>query len=126
MNLVAYRMLYLSSTLSSSTNQPDRIRQFGLCGRKDQRLLELSPSVGRERLSRSLPNNEKLAFRDREVPPPEQPHVAFQSPLLEYSSSLGGGGLSPSSQPVPPAFPRAMDTPRYTLNMKTYRLPSVI
>lgn len=68
--------------------------------------------------SRGLANNEKIGVRDREMPPPEQPHVAFQSPLLQYSSALGGGGLSPSSQPAAPAFPRAMDTPRYPLNTK--------
>lgn len=122
--LAEHRMPYLFSFLSSSTNQPDRIRQFGLCGRKDPRVLELSPSGGRETPSRiSLPNHEKLAFRDREMPPPEQPHVAFQSPLLGYSSSLGGGGLSPSSQPAAPAFPRAVDTPRYPFNMKPYTGP---
>lgn len=55
-----------------------------------------------------------MGVRDREMPPPEQPHVAFQSPVLEYSSALGeGGGLSPNSQPAAPSFPRAMDAPRY-------------
>ncbi|XP_035525773.1 centrosome and spindle pole associated protein 1-like isoform X3 [Morone saxatilis] len=95
--------------------QPDRIRQFGLCRRKDHRVLEPSATGESETSSRSLPNNEKMGVRDREIPPPEQPHVAFQSPLLEYSSALGGGGLSPNSQPVAPSFPRAMDTPRIPL-----------
>ncbi|CAI5639537.1 unnamed protein product [Oreochromis niloticus] len=46
------------------------------------------------------------------MPPPEQAHVAFQSPLLEYSSALGlaGGGLPPNSQPANPVT--SMDIPR--------------
>ncbi|KAM3850332.1 centrosome and spindle pole-associated protein 1-like [Diretmus argenteus] len=82
--------------------QPDRIRQFGLSRRKAPQILE--PSEGR-------PSDEKLGPGGGERPPPEQPHVAFQSPLLEYNSALGlgGGGLSPYSQAPPP---RAMDTPR--------------
>lgn len=98
------------------TNQPDRIRQFGLSRRKDHRVLE--PSTGEsETSSRSLPNNEKAGVRGRETPPPVQPHVAFQSPVLEYSSALEQGGLSPNSHPAVPSFPRAMDTPRYVSNL---------
>ncbi|XP_027140182.1 centrosome and spindle pole associated protein 1 isoform X3 [Larimichthys crocea] len=94
--------------------QPDRIRQFGLSRRKDHRVLE--PSTGEsETSSRSLPNNEKAGVRGRETPPPVQPHVAFQSPVLEYSSALEQGGLSPNSHPAVPSFPRAMDTPRIPL-----------
>ncbi|XP_029498412.1 centrosome and spindle pole-associated protein 1-like isoform X5 [Oncorhynchus nerka] len=46
----------------------------------------------------------------RERLPPEQPRVAFQSPLLEYSHALGlsSRGISPYSQ----AIHRNMDTPR--------------
>ncbi|XP_042349771.1 centrosome and spindle pole-associated protein 1-like isoform X2 [Plectropomus leopardus] len=97
--------------------QPDRIRQFGLSRREDPQILEPSATGGSETSSRGLPNNVKMGVRDREMPPPEQPHVAFQSPLLEYSSALnlGGGGLSPSSQPAAPSFPRAVDTPRIPL-----------
>ncbi|XP_041800014.1 centrosome and spindle pole associated protein 1-like isoform X2 [Chelmon rostratus] len=95
--------------------QPDRIRQFGLHRRKDHRLLEPSATGASETSSRVLANNEKIGARERETPPPEQPHVAFQSPLLEYSSALGGGGLSPNSQPAAPSFPRAVDTPRIPL-----------
>ncbi|TKS72763.1 Centrosome and spindle pole-associated protein 1 [Collichthys lucidus] len=94
--------------------QPDRIRQFGLSRRKDHRVLE--PSTGEsETSSRSLPNNEKAGVRGRETPPPVQPHVAFQSPMLEYSSALEQGGLSPNSHPAAPSFPRGMDTPRIPL-----------
>ncbi|XP_036933606.1 centrosome and spindle pole associated protein 1-like isoform X2 [Acanthopagrus latus] len=93
--------------------QPDRIRQFGLSRRKDYRVLEPPATVEGATSSRGLANNEKMGVRDREMPPPEQPHVAFQSPVLEYSSALGeGGGLSPNSQPAAPSFPRAMDAPR--------------
>uniref|UniRef100_A0A3B4UMY9 Centrosome and spindle pole associated protein 1 n=1 Tax=Seriola dumerili TaxID=41447 RepID=A0A3B4UMY9_SERDU len=97
--------------------QPDRIRQFGLSRRKDPQVLEPSAAGESELSSRGPPHNEKIVVREREVPPPEQPHVAFQSPLLEYSSALGlgGGGLSPSSQPAAPSFSRAMDTPRIPL-----------
>lgn len=68
-----------------------------------------------ESSSRALPSNRKIGVRERETPPPDLPHVAFQSPLLDYSSALGlgGGGLSPNSQPAAPAFTRAMDASRY-------------
>ncbi|XP_029368386.1 centrosome and spindle pole-associated protein 1-like isoform X2 [Echeneis naucrates] len=94
--------------------QPDRIRQFGLSRRKNSQLLEPSETGERESSSRCLLGHEKISIREREMPPPEHPHVAFQSPLLEYSSvlGLGGGSLSPSSQTAAPSFSRAMDTPR--------------
>uniref|UniRef100_A0A3Q0SYL9 Centrosome and spindle pole associated protein 1a n=1 Tax=Amphilophus citrinellus TaxID=61819 RepID=A0A3Q0SYL9_AMPCI len=72
--------------------------------------------TGDRRSSSALPHIENIGAREREMPPPEQAHVAFQSPLLEYSSSLGlgGGGLSPSSQPAIPSFPvTSMDILRY-------------
>ncbi|KAA8589140.1 hypothetical protein FQN60_010485 [Etheostoma spectabile] len=58
-----------------------------------------------ETSSRGFHNNVNTVVRDRETPPPEQPHVAFQSPLLEYSSalSLGGGGVIPMFPPHPPS-----------------------
>ncbi|KAI3352031.1 hypothetical protein L3Q82_020843, partial [Scortum barcoo] len=94
--------------------QPDRIRQFGLCRRDNHQFLEPSATGESETSSRGLSNKEKTGGRGRETPPPEQPHVAFQSPVLEYSSALGlgGGGLSPSNHPAAPSFPRALDTPR--------------
>ncbi|XP_053179175.1 centrosome and spindle pole-associated protein 1-like isoform X2 [Scomber japonicus] len=97
--------------------QPDRIRQFGLSRRKDPQVLEPSATGESESSSRGLFNNEKTGVRDREMPPPDQPHVAFQSPVLEYNSALGlgGGALSPNIQPAGPSFPRAMDTPRIPL-----------
>ncbi|XP_026186465.1 centrosome and spindle pole-associated protein 1-like isoform X2 [Mastacembelus armatus] len=94
--------------------QPDRIRQFGLSRRKAHQILQPSATGESGSSSRGLPNNERISVGERETSPPEHPHVAFQSPLLEYSSALGlgTGGLSPSSQPAAPSFPRAMDTPR--------------
>ncbi|XP_074503831.1 centrosome and spindle pole associated protein 1-like isoform X2 [Sebastes fasciatus] len=89
--------------------QPDRIRQFGLCRRETHQVSEPSATAESETSSRALPNNVRIVVGDRETPPPEQPHVAFQSPLLQFSSALS---LSPNSQPAAPAFPRAMDTPR--------------
>ncbi|XP_034399820.1 centrosome and spindle pole-associated protein 1-like isoform X2 [Cyclopterus lumpus] len=95
---------------------PDRIRPFGLCRRGAHQVLEPSATGDSETSSRGFPNNVKMGVREREtpLPPPEQPHVAFQSPLLDYSSALGigGGGLSPNSHPAAPSFPRATDTPR--------------
>jgi len=104
----------------NSMNQPDRIRQFGRCRRGAHRALEPSATGDGETSSRGFPNNVKMGVRDGEtpLPPPELPHVAFQSPLLEYSAALGigGGGLSPNRHPAAPSFSRATDTPRYPLN----------
>lgn len=62
--------------------------------------------------------------------PPEHPHVAFQSPLLEYSSALGlaGGGSVLSSKGYPAAliFPQSMDTPRYLDLFRLIPLPNVM
>eukprot|EP00063_Salmo_salar_P020605 XP_013995440.1 PREDICTED: centrosome and spindle pole-associated protein 1-like isoform X3 [Salmo salar] len=54
--------------------------------------------------------NRKPSEENRERLPPEQPRMAFQSPLLEYSHALGlsSRGISPYSQ----AIHRSMDTPR--------------
>ncbi|KAF7657308.1 hypothetical protein LDENG_00028880, partial [Lucifuga dentata] len=96
--------------------QPNRIRQFGLSRRKALQVLE--PSGSGESVSPiALHSEEKVSVRDGERPPPEQPHVAFQSPLLDYNAALGlgGGGPSPHSQPAAPSFPRASDTPRISL-----------
>ncbi|XP_068451594.1 centrosome and spindle pole-associated protein 1-like isoform X2 [Clinocottus analis] len=96
----------------------DRIRPFGLYRREARRPLEPSATGESEASSRGFfPSNVKMAARDRgetPLPPPELPHVAFQSPMLEYSAALGIGGLSPGGQPAagPSSFPRATDTPR--------------
>ncbi|XP_022073359.2 centrosome and spindle pole-associated protein 1-like isoform X2 [Acanthochromis polyacanthus] len=97
--------------------QPDRIRQFGLSRRKDSQRLEPSPTGESGSSSRALIHNEKTGARERDLPPPEQPFVAFQSPVLEYSSALGLGGnsLPHSTQPAAPSFPSATDIPRNPL-----------
>uniref|UniRef100_UPI0037E725E6 centrosome and spindle pole-associated protein 1-like n=1 Tax=Semicossyphus pulcher TaxID=241346 RepID=UPI0037E725E6 len=97
--------------------QPDRIRQFGVSRRKHPQVLEPSAKGENKLSSTGLSYHERTCVRDRETTPPEQPHVAFQSPLLKYSSALGlgGEGLSPNSQPTASSFPRAMDTPRLPL-----------
>ncbi|XP_076023975.1 centrosome and spindle pole associated protein 1-like [Genypterus blacodes] len=93
--------------------QPNRIGQFGLGRRKALQVLEPSTS-GENGSAGGLQRDETMSLRNGERPPPEQPHVAFQSPLLEYSAALGlgGGGLSPHSQPAAPPFLRPLDTPR--------------
>ncbi|XP_053285484.1 centrosome and spindle pole-associated protein 1 isoform X3 [Pleuronectes platessa] len=103
--------------MNDPEKQPDRIRQFGLSRRRYLQVSAPSATGESESSSTGFHNNEQIGVRERETSPPEQPHVAFQSPLLEYSSSLGlgGGGLSPSSQSAAPSFPRAMDTPRIPL-----------
>ncbi|XP_034545980.1 centrosome and spindle pole associated protein 1-like isoform X2 [Notolabrus celidotus] len=97
--------------------QPDRIKQFGEGRRREHQVLEPSGTGENKSSPRGLSYHERTCIRDRETSPPEQPHVAFQSPLLEYSSALGlrAGGLSPNSQPSAPSFHRAMDTPRLPL-----------
>uniref|UniRef100_A0A1A8FK59 Centrosome and spindle pole associated protein 1 n=1 Tax=Nothobranchius korthausae TaxID=1143690 RepID=A0A1A8FK59_9TELE len=73
--------------------QPERILQFGLNRGKGP--LCLKPFDETDSLSRPLPSNEKTGG-GWEGPCPEHPHVAFQSPLLEYSSVLGLGEDDPS------------------------------
>ncbi|XP_077434581.1 centrosome and spindle pole-associated protein 1-like isoform X2 [Vanacampus margaritifer] len=90
--------------------QPNRIRQFGLSRRKDSRLLGQS-MLGQNESSSSLPNHDQAGVRGRLMPPPDQPLVAFQSPLLQCN----GEGLSPNRQPVGLPVPRAVDTSRIPL-----------
>ncbi|XP_075904204.1 centrosome and spindle pole-associated protein 1 isoform X2 [Nelusetta ayraudi] len=88
---------------------PDRIRQFGLHRRKDHPVVEVPDSGGGQTPPRSQAINEKMASRDGEIPPHELPRVAFQSPLLDYYSSLGGAALLPSSQLPAGAFSGAVE-----------------
>ncbi|XP_054890621.1 centrosome and spindle pole-associated protein 1-like isoform X1 [Poeciliopsis prolifica] len=78
---------------------PDRIRQLGLSRRESPVVTEPSTTAESGSSSRTAASAEGAA-RGRDMPPPGLPHVAFQSPLLEYSSALGlgEGHLSPSSQ----------------------------
>ncbi|XP_077387796.1 centrosome and spindle pole-associated protein 1-like isoform X2 [Festucalex cinctus] len=90
--------------------QPNRIRQFGLSKRNNSRLLGQS-MLGRNESSSSsssLRHHDKTGVRGRSMPPPDQPHVAFQPQLLQCN----GDGLSYNRQPVGLSFPRAMDTCR--------------
>ncbi|KAM4732444.1 centrosome and spindle pole associated protein 1 isoform 2-T2 [Anableps anableps] len=93
---------------------PDRIRQFGLSRREGPGVTEPSGTAESGSSSRTTASNEGVAVRGSEVPPPGLPHVAFQSPLLEYSSALGlgEGHLSPSSQHGGPSIPNAIDINR--------------
>ncbi|KAM8910272.1 centrosome and spindle pole-associated protein 1-like isoform 2-T7 [Spinachia spinachia] len=94
--------------------RPDRIRQFGLCRKETHQVMEPSGTGASETSSRDLPSHVRVGFRVRETPPPppELPHVAFQSPLMEYSSALS---LSANSQPAALSLPRATETPRIPL-----------
>lgn len=99
--------------------KPDRIRQFGLSRRRDFQVPECSPTAESGwSSSQALPTAERTGGRDREMAPPEQPHLAFQSPLLDYSAALGlggGGRSSPTGQPPLPSFPTSLDLPRNPL-----------
>lgn len=92
-----------------ATNQPDRIRQFGLHRRKDQPVVEVPDSGGDAASPRGQAKDEKTASRDVEGP---STAVAFQSPLLDYYTSLGGAPLLASSQPPTAAFSGAVDPHR--------------
>uniref|UniRef100_A0A1A7YJH4 Centrosome and spindle pole associated protein 1 n=1 Tax=Iconisemion striatum TaxID=60296 RepID=A0A1A7YJH4_9TELE len=96
---------------SDPEKQPDWIRQFGLSRGTGPLGLELFDETGS--LSRPLPSNEKTV-RDWEGLRPEHALVAFQSPLLEYSSVLGlrGDGSSSNRQPVSQPVMSTMDVPR--------------
>ncbi|XP_035983224.1 centrosome and spindle pole-associated protein 1 isoform X2 [Fundulus heteroclitus] len=93
---------------------PDRIRQFGLSRREGPVVTEPSATAESGLSSRTTASAESAALRGRGMPPPELPHVAFQSPLLEYSSALGlgEGHLSPYSQHGAPFIPNAVDIHR--------------
>uniref|UniRef100_A0A3B3VG99 Uncharacterized protein n=1 Tax=Poecilia latipinna TaxID=48699 RepID=A0A3B3VG99_9TELE len=86
--------------LFSGPLQPDRIRQLGLSRREVPGVTEPSATAESGSSSRTTASAEGAVVRGRDMPPPGLPHVAFQSPLLEYSSALGlgEGHLSPSSQ----------------------------
>ncbi|XP_068181801.1 centrosome and spindle pole-associated protein 1-like isoform X2 [Antennarius striatus] len=108
--------------------QLDRIRQFGLSRRKPPRGSESSTTAEDEPSSRGAANNERTGVGDRALPPLELPHMAFQSPLLQYSSYLDGGGRSPTTQSGVPPLPRSIDIPRVpwfppTTLTEAYRSP---
>ncbi|KAM9795153.1 centrosome and spindle pole associated protein 1-like [Neosynchiropus ocellatus] len=94
--------------------KPDRIRQFGLRGRKNPQVSESVAQTETEPYLHRLGENKVTDARGIQTPPPDQPHIAFQSPGLECSSSLGlmGGGLSPPGQLAAIPISRSMDVPR--------------
>ncbi|KAM8848218.1 centrosome and spindle pole associated protein 1-like isoform 1-T1 [Synchiropus picturatus] len=94
--------------------KPDRIRQFGLHGRKNLQVSESVAQTETEPYLLKLGENRATDARGMQTPPPDQPHVAFQSPVLECSSSLGlmAGGLSPTGRLAAIPISRSMDAPR--------------
>lgn len=106
-----FELKVAATGINDPEKQPDRIRQFGLSRRKGAQVSD-PVTTGDRSSSSALPDIEKIGARKREMLPPEQAHVAFPSPLLEYSSALGlgGGGLPPNSQPANPVT--SMDIPR--------------
>uniref|UniRef100_A0A3B3ZKX4 Uncharacterized protein n=1 Tax=Periophthalmus magnuspinnatus TaxID=409849 RepID=A0A3B3ZKX4_9GOBI len=95
--------------------------EFGLQRRRDERKEERKVERKEERREAAVetdfplvPMNVKTVV-DKATPAPELPRVAFQSPILGYSSALGLGGqaLYPLNQPNGLLYPRPMDTPRY-------------
>ncbi|XP_037116870.1 centrosome and spindle pole associated protein 1-like isoform X3 [Syngnathus acus] len=89
--------------------QPNRIRQFGLSKRKESQLSRHS-MLGQSETSSSssFPNHDKPSVNGRLMPPPDLPHGAFQSPLIECH----GDGPTPDRLPVGRPFPRAMGASR--------------
>uniref|UniRef100_A0A4W5LFZ5 Centrosome and spindle pole associated protein 1b n=1 Tax=Hucho hucho TaxID=62062 RepID=A0A4W5LFZ5_9TELE len=90
----------------------DRIKQFGAVN-GDDHARKRKDSWYPPGQAVDLPGDElngRPSEENRERLPPEQPCVAFQSPLLDYSHTLGlnSGGISPYSQTIH----RSMDTPR--------------
>ncbi|XP_035643891.1 centrosome and spindle pole-associated protein 1-like isoform X8 [Oncorhynchus keta] len=93
----------------------DRIKQFGAVN-SDDHARKRKDSWYPPGQAVDLPGdelNERPSEENRERLPPEQPCVAFQSPLLDYSHTLGlnSGGTSPYSQ----AIHRSMDTPSFRM-----------
>ncbi|XP_041751973.1 centrosome and spindle pole-associated protein 1 isoform X2 [Coregonus clupeaformis] len=92
--------------------QADRIKPFGAVNVGDH-ARKRKDSWYPPGQAVDLPGDElngRPSEENRERLPPEQPRVAFQSPLLDYSHTLGlsSGGISSYSQTIH----RSMDTPR--------------
>ncbi|KAK7919136.1 hypothetical protein WMY93_010420 [Mugilogobius chulae] len=69
---------------------PDRIRQFGLQRRKEASVETDFP----------LSSVNVKTVVDKATPAPELPRVAFQSPILDYSSALGLSGAGLYQRPI--------------------------
>ncbi|XP_026042074.1 centrosome and spindle pole associated protein 1-like isoform X3 [Astatotilapia calliptera] len=109
-----FELKVAATGINDPEKQPDRIRQFGLSRRKGAQVSD-PVTTGDRSSSSALPDIEKIGAREREMPPLGQAHVAFPSPLLEYSSALGlgGSGLPLNSKPANPVT--SMDIPRHPL-----------
>ncbi|XP_061757695.1 centrosome and spindle pole-associated protein 1-like isoform X2 [Nerophis ophidion] len=105
--------LRVAVTRANDPENQHQVEQFGLNNRRDLNFLQPSALGERESSSRSLSNKDKTGSDGRVTPPPDQPRLAFQSPVMEGSATMDlvEGGASSSSQPAT-YFQRAMDTPR--------------
>ncbi|XP_064848745.1 centrosome and spindle pole-associated protein 1-like isoform X3 [Oncorhynchus masou masou] len=104
----------------------DRIKQFGAVN-SDDHARKRKDSWYPPGQAVDLPGDElngRPSEENRERLPPEQPCVAFQSPLLDYSHTVGlnSGGTSPYSQ----AIHRSMDTPSFRMAGFLPHLPSTL
>ncbi|XP_061901459.1 centrosome and spindle pole-associated protein 1-like isoform X1 [Entelurus aequoreus] len=105
--------LRVAVTRANDPENQHQVEQFGLNKRRDLNFLQPSALGERESSSRCLSNKDKTGSGGRLTPPPDQPRLAFQSPVMEGSSTMDlvEGGMSSNSQPAT-FFQRAMDTPR--------------
>ncbi|KAK3515673.1 hypothetical protein QTP70_026456 [Hemibagrus guttatus] len=76
--------------------EPDRIKQFGAIRREHEgrrRDVPYKPGMGLDTLGADVDKRTQEVERE----PPEKPRVAFQSPILEYSTALGHTGNTAST-----------------------------
>nr|XP_057919091.1 centrosome and spindle pole associated protein 1-like isoform X2 [Doryrhamphus excisus] len=102
---------------SDPEKQRHQIRPLGPSKGKEEHNLPGPSALGEsEPSSRVLPHNGKTGAEGRRTPPPHPPRLAFQSPVMECSSTMDlmGGGLCPNNHAAP-LLPRAMDTPRFPM-----------
>lgn len=97
------------------TTQPDRIRQFGLPRRRDPAAVAVPDSGGGQTRSPTSPVQfERSVVREVQIPPQQPAPAAFQSPLLDYYTSLGGATVVAGSQPPTAGFSGAAEPHRWT------------
>lgn len=77
--------------------QPDRIKQFGAVRREHEGRRRDVPYKAGSRLD-TLGADVDKRTQEVEREPPERPRVAFQSPVLEYSTALGNLGNTTSTR----------------------------
>lgn len=76
--------------------QPGRIKQFGAVWKEHEgrrRDVPYKPGMGLDTLGADVDKRTQEVERE----PPERPRVAFQSPILEYSTALGHLGNTTST-----------------------------